>query len=104
MENKTKKQEEWSVRLGTILNDNCIDILDEDGAELKEDLEKFISQLLSERTEEVLKEVQLMVSNIRTFEDKEKGADYFAGWNGAIDLVKSDLKELSKLLELKEEE
>jgi hypothetical protein len=45
--NKPEKQEEWSVRLGTILNDNCIDIFDEDGAELKEDLEKFISQLLS---------------------------------------------------------
>jgi hypothetical protein len=47
---EVEEQEEWSVRLGTILNDNCIDILDEDGAELKEDLEKFISQLLSERT------------------------------------------------------
>jgi hypothetical protein len=51
-----EKQEEWSVRLGTILNDNCIDILDEDGAELKEDLEKFISQLLSERTREARRE------------------------------------------------
>ena len=42
--------QEWSVRLGTILNDNCIDIIDGDGAGLKSDIEKFISQLLSERT------------------------------------------------------
>ena len=31
--------------------------------------------------------------NIRRFDKEEKGADYFAGWNNALDIIEIDLKE-----------
>ena len=84
---KPEKQEGWRDRLGTILNDNCIDIIDKDGAELKSDIERFISQLLSERTftKEELKETKRWYWNL-----------HYCQRNNSTDKLKS---KISKLLE-----
>jgi hypothetical protein len=40
-----------------------------------------------------LEEVLKIIDNIRRFDEKEDGVDFFAGWDEALDTVKMDLKE-----------
>jgi hypothetical protein len=39
-------------------------------------------------------EVFKIISNIKRFDDKENGADFYAGWDSCLDTVIMDLKEL----------
>lgn len=42
-------------------------------------------------TKKEKREIIAVINNIRRFDEKEKGVDYFAGWDHALDIVKSDL-------------
>ena len=44
-----------------------------------------------------IEKIQQLISNVRRFDEKEKGADYFAGWDNAIDTIMLDLKELREV-------
>ena len=56
-------------------------------SESKKDLIKQIKQLISEVCEEV-------IGNIKRFDDKEKGVDWYAGWNQCLDTITIDFKEI----------
>ena len=40
-----------------------------------------------------------LIANIRRFDDKEKGTDYFAGWDSCLDNLIIDFKQEIKFLE-----
>lgn len=39
------------------------------------------------------REMLKIVGNIRRFDDKEQGTNYYAGWDNALDTVIMDIKE-----------
>lgn len=43
-----------------------------------------------------IEEILKLINNIKRFDDKEIGADYFAGWDNALDTVIMDLNEVNK--------
>jgi hypothetical protein len=46
---------------------------------------------------EMVEEIKGLIKNIRRFDEKEQGADYFAGWDNALDTMKLDIKEFLSL-------
>ena len=55
----------------------------------------FESKLIGER-EDAVREFERLVNNIRRFDDKEDGANYFAGWDNALDTLQTDIKDYLK--------
>ena len=53
---------------------------------------------LSLQKQEIVEEIDKILRNIKRFDDKEKGTDYFAGWDSAIDTMSMDLEEFKQTL------
>ena len=51
-----------------------------------------------------MEKVWEIIGNIRRFDNKEIGADYYAGWDNALDIVIMDLNELASRYALTEKE
>jgi hypothetical protein len=47
------EKKDWRTKIGSILNNNRVDILDKDGSELLNDLEELFNQELDKAREEV---------------------------------------------------
>ena len=58
-----------------------------------ESVKSFIEKELQAESDRIIE----MIENIRRFDEKEDGANYFAGWDHAIDLIKSDIRKLKNL-------
>jgi len=52
------EKKDWRTKIGSILNNNRVDILDKDGSELLNDLEELFNQELDKAREEGRKEQQ----------------------------------------------
>ena len=53
----------------------------------------LIEKALQQQREEIAERMKEVSGNIRRFDDKEKGADYFAGWDNCLDTIEIDFKE-----------
>ena len=69
------EKKDWRTKIGSILNNNRVDILDKDGSELLNDLEELFNQEL----------------------DKAREEGYRKGWEEGYEECKQVNKELSKL-------
>lgn len=58
------------------------------------DLEKLADQIHSIVLQKMAREVWKTLDNIRRFDDKENGVNYFSGWDNALDTVEMDFKYL----------
>ena len=52
--------------------------------------------LINKCEQEAVREFERLVNNIRRFDDKEDGANYFAGWDNALDTLQTDIKDYLK--------
>jgi len=67
-----------------------------DGSVLKEEIFSLFDQALTQREDEVREEMLGILKNIRRFDEKEDGADYFAGWDNCLDTIFMDLQSLNQ--------
>jgi len=58
------EKKDWRTKIGSILNNNRVDILDKDGSELLNDLEELFNQELSKAKEEGRREVLSKIKEI----------------------------------------
>ena len=62
---------------------------------------KDLNKLLAKELRGLKDEVDKVLGNIRRFDDKEKGADYFAGWDNCLDTIIMDFKAINQRLKEK---
>ena len=61
-----------------------------------DDLWTWFNSQIDRIREDAVREFERLVNNIRRFDDKEDGANYFAGWDNALDTLQTDIKDYLK--------